>query len=156
MNEFNTDVHLKILPLHSYYMLIGMDWLEKHRLMLNCFHKTFTCIDDTGNNIKVKGIPRKVMIKYISSLQMKRSIQNGCKVFVVYVMDDKDNDNKLKIEYIPILKDFKYIFLEEVPRLPPKRDIGFTIDLIPGAVPASKTLYQMNIIELTKLKSQLQ
>ena len=37
-------------------------------------------------------------------------------------MDDKYNDNKLKIEDIPILKDFKDIFLEEVPRLPSERD----------------------------------
>ena len=71
-------------------------------------------------------------------------------------MDDKDKDDKNKIEDIPILKDFKDIFLEEVPRLPPKRDIEFTIDQIPGAVPSSKYLYRMNIIELTKLKSQLQ
>ena len=48
------------------------------------------------------------------------------------------------------------IFPEEVPRLPPKRDIEFTIDLIPRAVPTSKDLYRMNIIELIELKSQLQ
>ena len=66
---------------------------------------------------------------------MKRSVRKICKVFVVYVMDDKDNDNKLKIEYIPILKDFKDIFLEEFPGLPPKRDIDFRIDMIPGEVP---------------------
>ena len=71
-------------------------------------------------------------------------------------MDDKDNDNKIKIEYIPILKDFKDIFLEEVPRLPPKRDIDFTIDLIPRTVPTLKAPYIMNIIDLTELKSQLQ
>ena len=66
---------------------------------------------------------------------MKISICKGCKVFVVYVMDDKDNDNKLKIEDIPILKDFKDIVPEEVHGLPPKRVIDFTIDLIPGEVP---------------------
>ena len=94
MNDFNKHVDLNILPLGSYDMLIGMDWLEKHRLMLNCFHKTFTCIDDTGNNIKVKGIPRKVMIIEISTIQIERSVHKGCKLLVVYVMDYKDNNNK--------------------------------------------------------------
>ena len=56
-------------------------------------------------------------------------------------MDDKYNDNKLKIQDIPILKDFKDIFPEEVPGLPPKRDIYFTINLILGAVPTSKYIY---------------
>ena len=35
MNEFNTHVDLNILPLGSSDMLIGMDWLEKNRVVLN-------------------------------------------------------------------------------------------------------------------------
>ena len=70
--------------------------------MLNYFDKTFTCIDNNGNNIKVKGIPRKVTIWEISSFQMKISVRKGCKVFVVYIMNDKENDIKPKLEYITI------------------------------------------------------
>ena len=70
-------------------------------------------------------------------------------------MNGNKNDNKLKLEYIPVLKAFEDIFLGEVPGLPPKRDIDFTIDLIPKVVPVSKDPYRMNIIELTDLKSQL-
>ena len=54
------------------------------------------------------------------------------------------------------MKEFEDIFLEEVPGIPPKRAIEFTIDLILRVVPTSKTPYQMNIIELTEMKSQLQ
>ena len=68
---------------------------------------------------------------------MKRYIRKGCKVFAVYVMDNKDKYNKLRIQDIPILKDFKDIFLEEVLGLPPKRDIYFMIDLVAREVPAS-------------------
>ena len=64
-------------------------------------------------------------------------------------MNDKENDMKLKLQDIPVLKEFEDIFPEEVPRLPPKRDIDFTIDLIPRSVPASKSPYRMNIIKLT-------
>ena len=110
MNGFNRYDDLNILPLGSYDMLIGMDWLEKQRVMPNCFDKTFTCIEDTGNPIKVKGISIKVMIKEISTVQMKKYAQKGFKVIVFYLMDDNDNDNRIKIEGIPILKDFKDIF----------------------------------------------
>ena len=54
---------MNILPLGSYDLLIGMDWLEKHRVMPNYYDKTFTCMDDNGNTINVKGIPRKVTIR---------------------------------------------------------------------------------------------
>ena len=49
-----------------------MDWLEKHRFILNCYDKTFSCMNDKGNTIVVKGIPRKVTISEISALQVKR------------------------------------------------------------------------------------
>ena len=54
LNDFLTHVNVNILPLGSYDMLIGMDWLEENKFLLNCFDKTFTCNDDNRNNIKVK------------------------------------------------------------------------------------------------------
>ena len=71
-------------------------------------------------------------------------------------MNDNDNENKLKLEDILVLKEFEYIFPEEVCGLPLKRDIDSTIDVIPRAVPTFKSLYRMKIIELTELKSHLQ
>ena len=68
-------------------------------------------------------------------------------------MNNKENDMNPQLEDIPVLKEFKDIFSEEVPGLPPKRDIEFTINLIPGAVLALKAPYRMNIIELIDLKS---
>ena len=47
MSDSIAHAYLNVLPLGSYDLLIGMDWLEKHRVMVNCFDKTFTCIDDT-------------------------------------------------------------------------------------------------------------
>ena len=71
MNGLISQADLNILPLGSYDLLIGMDWLEKHRVLLNCYDKTLSCIDDKGNKVTVKGIARKVMIREISALQMK-------------------------------------------------------------------------------------
>ena len=59
------------------------------------------------------------------------------------------------MEDIPVLKEYADVFLEEILGLPPKREIDFTIDLVPGVVPSSKAPYQMNILELNELKSQL-
>ena len=47
------------------------------------------------------------------------------------------------------------MFLEEILGLPPKRELDFTIELVPGVVPNSKNPYQMNMLELNELKSQL-
>ena len=46
MKDLETQVRLNVLPLGSYDILIGMDWLEKHRVLLNCFEKYFTCLNN--------------------------------------------------------------------------------------------------------------
>ena len=62
MNGLDTQENLNILPLGYYDLLIGMDWLENHRVVLNCYEKTFSRVNDIGNMFTVKGIPRKVRI----------------------------------------------------------------------------------------------
>ena len=68
MDQFETVVNLNVLPLGSYDLLIGMDWLEQHRVILNCYDKTFTRINNDGKPISVKGISRKTTIRQIYSL----------------------------------------------------------------------------------------
>ena len=157
MDQFETSVKLNVLPLGSYDMLIGMDWLEQHRVVLNCFDKTFTYVNNDGEIVNVRGIPRKIAIRQISALQLKRSIQNVCKSFAVIVINEENTNNKdkLKLEDIPILREYSNVFPKEILGLPPKWELEFTIELVPGVVPSSKVPYQMNILELNELKLQL-
>ena len=69
--------------------------------------------------------------------------------------EDINNEDKLKLEDIPILRGYLYVFPEEIPGLPLKRELEFTIELVPGVVPNSKAPYRMIILELNELKSQL-
>ena len=91
-SQFKTQVKLNVLPLGSYDVLIGMDWLEIHQMVLNCFEKTFTYLNDKGERITLKWIPRKVSIRKISALQMKKAVRKGCKVFVVHIINNKHMD----------------------------------------------------------------
>ena len=112
MNDFLTHVNVNVLPLGSYELLIGMDWLEEHKVVLNCFDKTFTFIDDNGNDIKVEGVLRKVTLQEIFALKLKRSVRKICKVPVFYIVNGKENGNKLQLEDILVLKEFEDSFLE--------------------------------------------
>ena len=57
MDGLVTSADLNVLPFGSYDVLIGMDWLEAHRAKLDCYNKTFECLDDKGNLRVVKGFP---------------------------------------------------------------------------------------------------
>ena len=54
------------------------------------------------------------------------------------------------------MQEFSNVFQEEIPRLPPKRDIDFTIEFILAVAPVSQAPYRMSTLELTELKMQLQ
>ena len=56
---------------------------------------------------------------------------------------------------IPIFCDYPDVFQDELPGLPPHREIKFAIDVVPSATPASITPYRMAPVELKELKLQL-
>jgi hypothetical protein len=49
MNGLCIKADLNIIPLGSFDCLIGMDWLDEHRVVLDCYNKAFTCLDEEGN-----------------------------------------------------------------------------------------------------------
>ena len=68
MNGLKIVVDLNILPLGSYHVLIGMDWLEFHHAILDCRGKFITYLSDEGQQVEVKGIPRPVLLRQITAL----------------------------------------------------------------------------------------
>ena len=63
MNGMVTCVDLNVLPLGSYDVCIGMDWLEAHILKIGCYNKDFECLDEEGNSRIVKGIPKDISVR---------------------------------------------------------------------------------------------
>ena len=88
MSQFKTQVKLNVFPLGSYDVFIGMDWLERQQVVLNCFQKIFTCLNDKVEIITVKAIPMKVSVRQIPSLQMKNVVRKGCKFFSIGVRNN--------------------------------------------------------------------
>ena len=69
MNGLVTCVDLNVLPLGSYDVLIGMDCtLEAHIVKLDCYNKTFECMDEEGKPIVVRGIPKVISMRQISAM----------------------------------------------------------------------------------------
>jgi hypothetical protein len=98
----------------------------------------------------VQGIPRAVTVREISAMQLKKFYRKGYHLFVVQ-MEESPKDKLSNIEDHVVLKEFEDVF-QEVPGLPPKRDIDFSVNLMPGAALVSKTPYKMSTPELKELQ----
>jgi hypothetical protein len=142
LNGVNTSTDLNIIPLGSYDVLIGMDWLDKHHIVLDCHNKTFTCLDGNGKQSTVKGVPRPISIREILALQLKICFRKGCQLYTTHVEDPVDKKGP-SLEDFSVLQEFEDVF-QEIPRLPPRREMDFSIDLVPGAGSMLKTPYKMS------------
>src|SRR3954471_19102704 len=56
---------------------------------------------------------------------------------------------------VPIVSEYPDVFPEELPGMPPDRDVEFLIDLLPGSGPIAKRPYKMSVDELKELKKQV-
>jgi hypothetical protein len=88
---------------------------------------------------------RGVSLRFISSLQLHKSMRKGCKLYGILVLNEKGM--KKGLEDLPVVR--------EIPGLLPKRELEFTIDLKPGTKPIARIPYQMLTSKLHELKMQL-
>ena len=61
-----------------------------------------------------------------------------------------------RIEDIPVVREYPEVFPEDLPGLPPQRQVEFRIDLVPGAAPVAKAPYRLAPSEMQELATQLQ
>jgi hypothetical protein len=85
MNGLRTKSDLNIIPLGSYDYLIGMDWLDQHHVVLDCYNKEFTFLDKEGNLRAIQGIQRDVTIREVSTFPLKKIYRKGCQIFSVHM-----------------------------------------------------------------------
>ena len=76
-------------------------------------------------------------------------------MYATHILEAAEDETP-RLEDYQVLQEFKDVFPGEIPGLPPKRDIDFTIELVPEAAPVSKTPYRMSTQEILYLKMQLQ
>ena len=72
MDGLVTCVDMNGLPLGSYDILIGMDWIAAHREKLYCYNMTFEYLDEEGNLSIMKGIPKVISGRKSSAMQLKK------------------------------------------------------------------------------------
>ncbi|GJV82038.1 reverse transcriptase domain-containing protein [Tanacetum coccineum] len=145
-----------LLPIHmlDFDVILGMDWLASHRATIDCYARTVIFGNVRQPEFVYHGSSPLKSVKLISAMKARTLISHGCQGFLASVMDTSlESPN---IENLSVVREFADVFPDELPGLPPAREIEFGIELIPGAEPISKAPYRMAPVELKELKEQLQ
>ncbi|KAF5794585.1 putative nucleotidyltransferase, Ribonuclease H [Helianthus annuus] len=85
-------------------------------------------------------------------LKAFQCLKKGCVIYMAQVTIDEP---KPKIEDIPVISEYPEVFPEELPGLPPDRQVEFRIDIIPRAAPVARVPYRLAPTEMKELRTQL-
>ena len=112
-------------------LILGMDWMKQHRAVIQCQEKSVVVTSLNGDRIYVEVVVQAQPTATVNQL-------NG---------DANKQDRAVE--------EFPDVFPDDLPGMPPDRDIEFIIELLPGTAPIAKRPYRMGVNELEELKKQL-
>ncbi|GJV73436.1 putative reverse transcriptase domain-containing protein [Tanacetum coccineum] len=144
----------------SFDVIIGMDWLAKYHAVIVCDEKlvripfgdkTLIFHGDGSDN------GHESRLNIISCTKTQKYLLEGCPIFLAQVTMKKaeDKSKEKQLEEVPIVQDFPEVFPEDLPGIPPTRQVEFQIDLIPGAAPVARAPYRLAPSEMKELSDQL-
>jgi hypothetical protein len=121
---------LFLIPMKDMVVILGMDWLEENGAQIDCREKTVSLRSPGGGRIVYQGDRHAHIEVQLQLNALKES----------------------RLEDIPMVNEFQDVFPQELPGMPPDREIEFGIDLIPGIAPIAQEPYKMGPKELVELK----
>ncbi|KAL0549645.1 hypothetical protein IC582_014132 [Cucumis melo] len=148
------EVTLLVLDMLDFNVILGMDWLAANHASIDCSRKEVTFNPPSMASFKFKGGGSRSLPQVISAIRASKLLSQGTWGILASVVDTREVDVSLSSE--PVVRDYPDVFPEELPGLPPHREVKFAIELEPGTVPISRAPYRMAPAELKLLKLQLQ
>ncbi|KAJ9562131.1 hypothetical protein OSB04_007291 [Centaurea solstitialis] len=120
-----------LIPMNvgSFDVVLGIDWLRAHDANIGCGKKMVTLPASNGKPITVYGDKKKGAYTTISMVKARKCLAKGCTSFLAYVIDTKLE--KKELADVNVVRDFPDVFPEDLPGLPPERQVEFHIDLTP-------------------------
>ncbi|XP_024964681.1 uncharacterized protein LOC112504958, partial [Cynara cardunculus var. scolymus] len=151
LNLTSRDFHIDLIPIQlgSFDIIVGMDWLSKNRAEISCFEKIVRILLPEGGILEVHGEKPRRVIKIMTCLKMREYLRKECIAFLAHVMDKKAEEKR--VQDILIIRDFPEVSPNELPGIPPPRQVEFHIELIPGAAPVAKAPYLLAPSEMKEL-----
>ena len=146
IGEMKTSIELIKLDEMEFDAILGMDWLSACGVHVDCNRKRIIFKMEVAPEFIFEGVKVSHEIPYISAIKATKLMRQGCQGFLASVLDTTRTD--IKIETIPVVNEFPDVFPEDLPGLPPDRDVKFAIDVMPGTAPISKASCRMAPAEM--------
>ncbi|GJS05335.1 putative reverse transcriptase domain-containing protein [Tanacetum coccineum] len=162
LNFLNHPFNIDLMPIEvgSFNVIIDMDWLAKYHAVIVCDEKLVRV--PFGDKILIfhgdgSNNGHESRLNIILCTKTQKYLLKGCPIFLAHVTMKKteDKSKEKRLDVVPIVQDFPKVFPDDLPGIPPTRQVEFQIDLIPGAAPVARAPYQLAPSEMKELSDQL-
>ncbi|XP_070679282.1 uncharacterized protein [Malus domestica] len=142
------------LDIVDFDVILGAYWLHYNRAHIDCYGKSVTFYHHGLPEVTFVGERSRVRHGVISAIRARKLLSKGCQGYLAYVV--LNDVVPSSVEEVGVVRHYPDVFPDDLPGLPPDRDVEFSIDLLPGTDPISLTPYRMAPAKLRELKIQLQ
>ena len=108
---------LIVLSMQDFDVILGMNWLGENRALIDCETRIFILKLPSGNSFTYEGATSKRTPSVVTALKARKMIRGGASAFLASVTLDRSNEQT--ISSVHIVREFTYIFPEDLPSLPP-------------------------------------
>ncbi|KAD6453924.1 hypothetical protein E3N88_08630 [Mikania micrantha] len=154
INKHMLSLDLIPIDLGSFDIVVGMDWLSKHKAEIVCHERVIRVPLDNGEILVIHGERPGRSLQLISCMKARKYLRKQYMAFLAHVTDKKGKEKQL--QDILVVKEFPKVFPEDLPGVPPPRQVKFWIDLVPRPAPIAKSPYRLAPAKMQELSSQLQ
>ena len=150
---YEVVIDLVLLRMTVFDVIVGMDWLAPHHAVLDCFSKKVTFQIGCGSRVSFYADLGGGQTRSLIETGKKWLRKNGGQHFLFTMPGE--SKRKVTMDCIPQVCDFANVFPDELPGLPPHREMDFSIDLYLGTDPISVAPFRMAPVKLKELNLQL-
>ena len=143
-------VDLRIMDMSKFDIILGMDWLTAYRIVIDCERRRVTAYTQDGTRVVFMGNKHDIFPQTVYESRCQGQLAGWIESLTL------EDEVRPDLGLPRVVCEYVDVFPDELPGLPPQRDVDFGIELHPGTTTISLTPHRMAPVELQELRVQLQ
>ena len=135
-------VDLRVMNISDFDVILGMDWLTAHRVLIGYDSRRITAYSQDSIRVTFQGEKHDALLQTVHDSRWSGQLM--CWLASLTLEDEMGKE----LDLPRVVFQYEDVFLDELPGLPPHRDVDFIIELHLGTSPISMTPHRMSSIEL--------
>ena len=139
-------VDLRIMDMSKFDVILGMDWLTAYRIVIDCERNRVTAYTQDGTRVVFQGDNHDILPQTVYESRCQGQLAGWLESLTL------EDEERPDLDLPQIVCEYVDVFPDELPGLPPHRDVDFGIELHPSTSPISMTPHRMAPVELQELR----